>query len=216
MTWGRWRSSCLEWKQAKGVEKEPMIGRVKIDYERLCKEIQKSGRTKEGFGLELGRSKGYICGLKKTREQPESVEKVMCILLGLEPGSLVLKEPERVLGEAGAIKEVFRKLCEIEKRMEIQMEYLEKIFSKANANTVQLERIKDGVKEFGQTDYEKAVEFMKGVLSGGRMNSDEILLKSDAAGIKRADLMKAKRDMHVDQSTTGYGKNQKTWWFLPG
>lgn len=193
-----------------------MIAKVKIDYERLCEEIQKSGRTKEGFGLELGRSKGYICGLKKTREQPESVEKVMCLLLGLEPGSLALKEQESASGEARAIENVFKKLCEMEKIMEIQMEYLEKIFSKVNANTVQLEKIKDGVKEFGKTDYEKAVEFLKRVLSGGRMNSEDILLKSDAAGIKRADLMKAKRDMHVDQSTTGYGKNQKTWWFIPG
>lgn len=36
----------MEWKQAKGVEKEPMIERVKIDYERLCKEIQKKREDK--------------------------------------------------------------------------------------------------------------------------------------------------------------------------
>ena len=53
------------------------------------------------------------------------------------------------------------------------------------------------------------------MLAGGRMNSEEVILKSEANGIKRADLMKAKRDLQVDQSTTGYGKNQKTWWFIP-
>lgn len=193
-----------------------MIKKVKIDYGKLCEEIRKSGKTKEGFSLELGRSKTYICGLRNTSEQPESVEKVMCFLLGLEPGSLVEKERGRVAGETGAIEDVFKKICRIEETMEMQMEYIEKIFAKANANTIQLEKIKDGIKEFGKTDYEKAVEFLKGVLAEGRMNSEDILLKSDAAGIKRADLMKAKRDMQVDQSTTGYGKNQKTWWFIHG
>nr|DAS83842.1 MAG TPA: hypothetical protein [Caudoviricetes sp.] len=26
---------------------------------------------------------------------------------------------------------------------------------------------------------------------------------------------KVKRDIGVDTAVTGYGKNQKTWWFMP-
>ena len=91
----------------------------------------------------------------------------------------------------------------------------EKLLAKANANTVQIEKIKDCLKDLGRSDHEKACEFLKSMLAGGRMNSEEVILKSEANGIKRADLMKAKRDLQVDQSTTGYGKNQKTWWFIP-
>ena len=46
------------------------------------------------------------------------------------------------------------------------------------------------------------------------MIGEEVIRMADAVGIKRADLNKAKRDIQVDTSTTGYGKTQKTWWFL--
>ena len=64
------------------------------------------------------------------------------------------------------------------------------------------------------TDYDKAVRFLKDTLNGGRIDGTEVLRMADAAGIKRADLNKAKRDIGVDTAVTGYGKNQKTWWFL--
>ena len=92
---------------------------------------------------------------------------------------------------------------------------MEKLIGKANANTVQLEKIKDRLKYCTKSDYEKACDFLRDILSDGRVIGDEVLLKSDANGIKRADLMKAKRELNVDQATTGYGKNQKTWWFIP-
>ena len=98
-------------------------------------------------------------------------------------------------------------------------EILEKSWSKVHANTIQLEKVKDDVKEcvqvLGMTDYDKAVRFLKETLAGGRIDGTEVLRMSDASGIKRADLNKAKRDIGVDTATTGYGKNQKTWWFLP-
>lgn len=98
-------------------------------------------------------------------------------------------------------------------------ELLEKIWSKVHANTLQLEKVKEDVKEcaqvLGMTDYDKAVRFLKDTLGGGRIDGAEVLRMADAAGIKRADLNKAKRDIRVDTAVTGYGKNQKTWWFLP-
>lgn len=56
--------------------------------------------------------------------------------------------------------------------------------------------------------------FLKETLAGGRIDGAEVLRMADATGIKRADLNKAKRDIGVDTAQTGYGKNQKTWWFL--
>lgn len=80
---------------------------------------------------------------------------------------------------------------------------------------MQLEKIKDKLKDVTKSDYEKACDFLKSTLAEGRVIGEEVLLKADANGIKRADLMKAKRDLQVDTATTGYGKNQKTWWFIP-
>ena len=97
-------------------------------------------------------------------------------------------------------------------------ELIEKIWSKVHANTLQLEKVKEDVKECAQvlkmTDYDKAVRFLKETLAGGRIDGAEVLRMADATGIKRADLNKAKRDIGVDTAQTGYGKNQKTWWFL--
>ena len=108
---------------------------------------------------------------------------------------------------------------EVHQVVEECTELLEKIWSKVHANTIQLEKVKDDVKECVQvlemTDYDKAVRFLKDTLGGGRIDGAEVLRMADAAGIKRADLNKAKRDIRVDTAVTGYGKNQKTWWFLP-
>lgn len=192
-----------------------MIEKVRIDYGRLCAEIARNGKTNEGFSLELGRSRSYISNLAKTREQPKSVEQVMCILLGLEPGSLIEADSTISPAEVKVIENIFHKLGAIEELLDMLAGSTEKLLAKANANTVQIEKIKDCLKDLGRSDHEKACEFLKSMLAGGRMNSEEVILKSEANGIKRADLMKAKRDLQVDQSTTGYGKNQKTWWFIP-
>ncbi len=68
--------------------------KVTINYALLCKELEKQGKTKEKFSAELGRSKSFVCNMAKNPEQTEDFERTMCLLLGLEPGSLV-KEPEK-------------------------------------------------------------------------------------------------------------------------
>lgn len=74
--------------------------KVTINYALLCKELEKQGKTKKGFSLEMGRSESFVNYLVKNPEQPEAVERIACMLLGLEPGSLV-KEPKRVAGKRG-------------------------------------------------------------------------------------------------------------------
>lgn len=187
--------------------------KVTINYALLCKELEKQGKTKKGFSLEMGRSESFVNYLVKNPEQPEAVERIACMLLGLEPGSLV-KEPEKKGMTAAQALTVIRD--EILENRRIMQENFEKIWNKLNTNTIQLEKIKDKVNEVSKTDYDKAVEWLRDKMEGGRYDGAKLLMESEAAGIKRSDIMKAKAELGVRIQTTGYGKNVKAWWSLKG
>ena len=103
--------------------------------------------------------------MAKNPEQTEDFERTMCLLLGLEPGSLV-KEPEKKGMTAAQALTVIRD--EILENRRIMQENFEKIWNKLNTNTVQLEKIKDKVNTMSKTDYDKAVEWLKDKMAGGR------------------------------------------------
>lgn len=187
--------------------------KVTINYALLCKQLEKRGKTKKGFSLEMGRSESFVNYIANNPDQPEAVERIMCLLLGLEPGSLV-KEPEKKGMTAAQALTVIRD--EILENRRIMQENFEKIWNKLNANTIQLEKIKDKVNTMSKTDYDKAVEWLKDKMAGGRYDGAKLLMESDAAGIKRSDVMKAKAELGVRIQTTGYGKNVKAWWSLKG
>lgn len=187
--------------------------KVTINYALLCKQLEKQGKTKKGFSLEMGRSESFVNYIANNPDQPEGVERIMCLLLGLEPGSLV-KEPEKKGMTAAQALTVIRD--EILENRRIMQENFEKIWNKLNTNTIQLEKIKDKVNEASKTDYDKAVEWLKDKMAGGRYDGAKLLMESDAAGIKRSDVMKAKAELGVRIQTTGYGKNVKAWWSLKG
>mgnify|MGYP003272506617 CR=1 FL=1 len=46
-----------------------MIKKVTIDYEKLCEELNRQGKTKQGFSIEIGRGKDYIVSIKHRPEQ---------------------------------------------------------------------------------------------------------------------------------------------------
>lgn len=161
----------------------------------------------------MGRSESFVNYLVKNPEQPEAVERIACMLLGLEPGSLV-KEPEKKGMTAAQALTVIRD--EILENRRIMQENFEKIWNKLNTNTIQLEKIKDKVNEVSKTDYDKAVEWLRDKMEGGRYDGAKLLMESEAAGIKRSDIMKAKAELGVRIQTTGYGKNVKAWWSLKG
>lgn len=193
--------------------------KVTIDYNRLCLELEKQGKTKADLSRDMTKNKNFVGLMEKNPDQPAEVERLMCLLLGLEQGSLI--KQEEATGSQGEIKilENLRKeMREIHQAIIEYGELIEKIWSKVHANTLQLEKVKEDVKECAQvlkmTDYDKAVRFLKETLAGGRIDGAEVLRMADATGIKRADLNKAKRDIGVDTAQTGYGKNQKIWWFL--
>lgn len=185
--------------------------KVTINYALLCKELEKQGKTKKGFSLEMGRSESFVNYIANNPDQPEAVERIMCLLLGLEPGSLV-KEPEKKGMTAAQALTVIR--YEILENRRIMRENFEKIWNKLNTNTVQLEKIKDKVNTMSKTDYDKALEWLKDKMEGGRYDGAKLLMESEAAGIKRSDIMKAKAELGVRIQTTGYGKNTKAWWSL--
>lgn len=187
--------------------------KVTINYALLCKQLEKRGKTKKGFSLEMGRSESFVNYIANNPDQPEAVERIMCLLLGLEPGSLV-KEPEKKGMTAAQALTVIRD--EVLENRRIMQENFEKIWNKLNTNTVQLEKIKDKVNTMSKTDYNKALEWLQDKMEGGRYDGAKLLMESEAAGIKRSDIMKAKAELGVRIQTTGYGKNTKAWWSLKG
>ena len=185
--------------------------KVTINYALLCKQLEKRGKTKKGFSLEMGRSESFVNYIANNPDQPEAVERIMCLLLGLEPGSLV-KEPEKKGMTAAQALTVIRD--EILENRRIMQENFKKIWNKLNTNTVQLEKIKDKVNTMSKTDYDKALEWLQDKMEGGRYDGAKLLMESEAAGIKRSGIMKAKAELGVRIQTTGYGKNVKAWWSL--
>ena len=194
--------------------------KVTIDYERLCLELEKQGKTKADLSRDMAKNKNFVGMIEKNPDQPAEVERLMCLLLGLEQGSLIKREvPTGSPGEIRILENLHKEMQEIHRTVEEYREILEKIWSKVHANTLQIESVKEHVNDCREylklTDADKAEKFLRDMLSGGRMNGEEVLRAADAQGIKRADLNKAKRDLRIDTAVTGYGKNQKTWWVLP-
>lgn len=190
-----------------------MIKKVTIDYEKLCEELNRQGKTKQGFSLEIGRGKDYIVSIKHRPEQPENMENLMCTLLGLDAGSLVKKEnPVQKGAEAKVLENIHQKLCEIERAVSGQTEMLEKIFKKSNANTIQIEKVKDMLISASETESDRAEKLLTDMMGTGEALAQDIFAKADEMCISRKEIMKAKKKLDVIVATTGYGKNQKAVW----
>ena len=179
-----------------------------------------SNKTKADLSRDMAKNKNFVGLMEKNPDQPAEVERLMCLLLGLEQGSLIKQEaPIGSQGEVRILENLHKEMQEIHRAVEECGEIIEKIWSKVHANTLQLETLKEHINDCREylklTDADKAEKFLRDMLGGGRMNGEEVLRAADAQGIKRADLNKAKRDLRIDTAVTGYGKNQKTWWFLP-
>lgn len=140
------------------------------------------------------------------------------MLLGKDPGYFQKETPteEKAQEEIpAAIINIHREIQNVKKQVEDLTELTERIFSKCNANTKQLEDVKVHVRALAKTDYDRACEFLQDTLAGGRVNGNALLAQADDAGIKRSEIMKAKKDLGVQIDISGYGKNQKAWWYIP-
>lgn len=209
--------------------KQGEIQKVKLDFEKLSVAAKAKKISLRELSTNMGYRPTYFSELKKRDGAVTvSVERFICIELGLEPGSLIRKELEQAAGNknqsdrtAELLEKIYKeqqKLTETIKfltdRVEMITDQNEAIWNKLNTQATQLIKIKVKLNELGITGYQKATMFLKEILSNGQMLESEVVAKGEEAGISRADLYKAKRDIHVQVAVTGCGKNQKTWWLL--
>ncbi|MBS6195456.1 MAG: hypothetical protein KH828_07745 [Clostridiales bacterium] len=191
--------------------------KVKIDHEKLIEALREQQKTQIQLSNELGMSDQYLATRhKRGDEYPVSMEMAICHLLGKEKGYFIREEKVETDQEARNPKILENIYRENRRQMELLEnigEKLEDLFRKVNANTVQLEKIKESVGQMAKTDLDIAVEFLRKMLSGGRVDGGSILMEAENAGIKRSDLMKAKKELNV-QVEVSYGKNQKNWWYM--
>jgi hypothetical protein len=186
---------------------------VEIDVDKLILMIQAKGMTMEKFGYSIGRSRNYICSLRKNNMVPEPVRDLICEKLEIEP-ERIEKTQITSGGEVKILENIFKELQSIKTQISELADAQQAIYNKLQANTVQTARIKDIVDGLGQTEYDRAESFLRETLKGGQVSAVELMQRADDDGIKRSELMKAKAKMDVKIYATGYGKNQKTWWSL--
>ena len=188
------------------------LNRVEIDVDKLILIIQAKGMTMEKFGYSIGRSRNYICSLRKNNMVPEPVRDLICEKLEIDPERI--EKTQITSGEEVKILEnIFKEIQSIKTQISELADAQQAIYNKLQANTVQTARIKDVVDELGQTEYDRAELFLRETLKGGQVSAVELMQRADD-GIKRSELMKAKAKMDVKIYATGYGKNQKSWWSL--
>ena len=185
------------------------LNRVEIDVDKLILMIQAKGMTMEKFGYSIGRSRNYICSLRKNNMVPEPVRDLICEKLEIEP-ERIEKTQITSGGEVKILENIFKELQSIKTQISELADSQQAIYNKLQANT----RIKDVVDGLGQTEYDRAESFLREVLKGGQVSAVELMQRADDDGIKRSELMKAKAKMDVKIYATGYGKNQKIWWSL--
>ena len=184
--------------------------KVLIDYDRLMKELQDRGKTKTWLSIELNRNESYVSAMRNNPERTEQEERLMCLILGIEPVSLIRKAEEK---PRKVSEEIFLMMKNLHEEMKEHEEMLEKILQKMNTNTVQIERIKESLSQ--KNGNQIAIAFLKDALSGGRVNVESIFSRSDSIGILRKELMHAKKELGVMSEVSGYGNNQKVFWYIP-
>ena len=85
--------------------------KVTIDFERLCLELEKQGKTKADLSRDMAKNKNFVGLMEKNPDQPAEVERLMCLLLGLEQGSLIKREVSTGIPGEIRILENLHKKC---------------------------------------------------------------------------------------------------------
>lgn len=180
--------------------------------------LKEKGWSARKLSGELGYEEGYINTQHKRGDMyPIAVAKLMGVIFQKDFDYFKYEEKPVARGpETGAIvfDNIFRECKRIKECMEQLAETQESIMRKVNANSIQLEKIKESMAAMAKTDLDMAMDFLKNILSGGRMEGVNVILEAESQGIKRIDLMKAKKELNVQVETQGYAKNQKSYWYL--
>lgn len=194
------------------------VTKVEIDYTKIKAAINAAGLTNEKLSYEIGRNGAFVSRLNKTPWVLDSVERLLCERLGIEPGSLIKQEEPAEPGDNIAV--FVKKLESIENRIKrladafTGQDDIKEIRKKVNANTLQLEKIKDSVSNLHESEYDRAEQFLKDMLRQGERSANDILETAAEKGIKQGKLMEAKKKLGVDIYTKGYGSGKRPYWKL--
>lgn len=200
--------------------------RVEIDYEKLEEFLFKHKISKKELSTRIGRSYSFIACLKTYNTINESLESLICEKLDVPLGTFI-KNPQTEESEETTnktveqfenvkiLENIYEAVNQLKQVLEDIQERNDQIYKKQNTNTVQLEKIKESLKTITETEFEKACKFLQNQLIAGPVDGAEILMKAEAEGLKRSEIMKAKKELGVRIDSKGYGKNQKSFWYIP-
>lgn len=212
------------------------LNKVEIDNNALSRELKRLNKTKRWLSAELGRDETYVSKLATRPMISPAEEKLICVVLDLQPGTLVkqennhpkdaqilenlykevLKVSQKMDGLAQQIKAKpgYEDITRIAQTVERMEGIVETVYKKTNANTVQLEKIKEAVARQSESESDRAEKYLTEKLSCGEVTAQEIFEGADEMCIKRAELMRAKGKLDIQVYNKGYGKNQKAMWRL--
>lgn len=150
------------------------IEKVHLDFEKLSLAIKAQKISQKVLAVRLGHHANWIADLKKKDSAVTvNVERFICMELGLEPGSLIRKEPEqaagrknqpdnttelleRILEEQQNQREIMEKLAkQVEKadaKREDNSDRIEAIWNKLSNQAVQILKIRSGIERLGQQE----------------------------------------------------------------
>lgn len=207
---------------------------VEVDVNRIKTMIKEQGMTQQEFSYSIGRCNAYISNMNGKTRIYENVANLICEKLGVQSGYFDYVEKdytdfnefmnllhflEKSMKDINAKQEETEKtLKRIEDGLHRSIipitENMEAVRKKIGANTVQIEKVKELLTDMQRTDTDDAQDFLREILKSGQADGQEILLRADALGFKRADIMKAKKILGVEIVSRGYGANQKAVWMM--
>lgn len=190
------------------------IQKVEIDYRKLKEAVKASGYTNKSLSYEIGRGETFVSQLKNVPKQPENLEKLLCEKLGIPAGSLVMVPEKPVDQGVRMLQRLTGQINSVENMIESVKPLLADIAKKVNANTVQIEKVKDLLDSMAESETERIKAFIKEMLAGGERTEAEILDLTEKRGFKRASTLKAKEKLNVVVYAKGYGSGKRTYWKL--
>ena len=120
---------------------------VDINTDLLLKEMHKNGESPKTLTKKLGMSAGWFSGVLKTPRVLEKTETSICYILGRHPGYFINKNNyssyEKDGHTASKLEDVLAAIKSIQSELEKISATQDKIYSKVQANTIQIEKLKD-------------------------------------------------------------------------
>lgn len=192
--------------------------KIKISKEKLQKVLDDHQDSMIGLSKKLGKNDAFISQVftRYGCEVDDAIANLICLLYDVQLDDIKADTNKTDTQKAFEIlREENKKNTEnILTAQEDIVHLLEKILTKVNANTLQIERIKQETITSRVDPVREASIFLKAMLENGRMNAMTIQTKAEMEGITLANLTKAKQELGVKTDMTGSGRNQKIFWYL--